>query len=726
MNVKGKFKFERGINSLTEPSNSQADLRKFKKTRLIRINVFFFFVFLLFVALIIRLGVVQIVQGEEFSKEVSRTESNYASFPAPRGKMYDRNGNVLVENKGVDAITYTVEKTTNATDKIEVAKKLAALIEVPTDFLKERDLKDYWVAANPEEAAELLKPKEKEKDGSETYKLQIDRVPEEELNRLEKDQAELEIVALYTRFSAGYAYEPQIVKATELTEDEILSKEELSLVAENLEMLPGVDVITDWDRVYPNGDLLTGIFGGLTSPKQGILKERESFYKARGYARNERVGRSNLEYQYEDYLNPRKAKVQYVTDSSGNVISEEVVDEGRRGYDLKLSFDLELQKQVDAIVEEELKAARAKLGNHLVDRAFVVMMDPHSGDVLAMSGKKYSFEENKINDFTIGNFTTQYEIGSTIKGATVLAGYQYGIPRGTVYNDTPLLLKDTKPKKSVRNMGPVNDVTALKRSSNVYMFRVAMEIAGEKYVPNGPFDASSKDFQLLRNYYSQFGLGVPTGIDLPNESTGQQSTPDNPGIMLNMAIGQFDTYTPLQMAQYVSVIANGGYRVEPRIVTSIHNPVENEELGPIVTEHEGRILNRVSNSAEDIRQVQRGFEAVTKSGGTAAGTFGRYDVAGKTGTSQTLYYGEKSKRAYWGQETNNLAFVGYYPASKPEVAISVIVPYTGKNAAHPANKNIAKRAIEAYANLKPESKHPVEGVKQEQSEDQTADSEETE
>jgi cell division protein FtsI/penicillin-binding protein 2 len=329
------------------------------------------------------------------------------------------------------------------------------------------------------------------------------------------------------------------------------------------------------------------------------------------------------------------------------------------------------------------------------------MMDPHTGDVLAMSGKKYSFEEGKMNDYIIGNFTSQYEIGSTIKGATVLAGYQNGMSMGTVYNDAPILIKDTAPKKSVRNMGPVNEITALKRSSNVYMFRIAFDIAGETYVPNAPFRASSADFQKMRNYYSQFGLGVSTGIDLPNEATGQQTPPPNAGILLNMAIGQYDTYTPLQMAQYVSVIANGGYRVEPRIVTSIHSPDEDKQLGPIVTEHEPTILNRVNNTPEQIRQVQRGFEAVTKTGGTAAGYFGDNDVAGKTGTSQTAYYGEQSKRAYWGTETNNLAFVGYYPASNPEVAISVIVPYTGKTAAHPVNKLIAKRAIEAYANLDP-------------------------
>lgn len=117
----------------------------------------------MFVALIVRLGVVQIVQGEEFSKEVSRTESDYASLPAPRGKMYDRYNRVVVDNTRVPAITYTVDKTTSAEDKIETAKKLAEYIsydnEFLTDELKDRDIKDYWLASHPTEAKELLSKK---------------------------------------------------------------------------------------------------------------------------------------------------------------------------------------------------------------------------------------------------------------------------------------------------------------------------------------------------------------------------------------------------------------------------------------------------------------------------------------------------------------------------------------------------------------------------------------
>ncbi|MCM3160208.1 penicillin-binding protein 2 [Metabacillus litoralis] len=675
---------------MTEQNTNKSEERKLRKSRYVRINVFFFLVFLLFVALIVRLGVVQIVQGEEFSKEVSRTESDYASLPAPRGKMYDRYNRVVVDNTRVPAITYTVDKTTSAEDKIETAKKLAEYInyekEFLTDELKDRDIKDYWLASHPTEAKELLSKKELELKPSETYKLQVERVPEDEFNTIKSDPEQMELAYIYTRFSSGYQYEPQVVKSLNLTDEEV------SLVAEHLEQLPGVDVITDWGRSYPY-ESLSSIFGSVTSPEEGILQSREDYYKARGYARNERVGRSYLEYQYEDYLNPRKAKVEYISDKDGNIISEEVVDEGQRGYDLKLSFDMELQMEVEKIVEEEL--LRASKSHFLMDRAFVVMMDPYQGDVLAMVGKQLdSKNRNKIIDYPYGTFTTQYEAGSTVKGATVLAGYQKGIPIGQGYYDTKLYFKGTPPKGSYRNLGYMTDLSALKLSSNVYMFYVALEIADIEYQKNGPLNVSSEDFQRLRNYFAQFGLGVPTGIDLPQESSGLLSTPDTAGKILDIAIGQFDTYTPLQLAQYVSVIANGGSRVQPRIVTSIHTPVEDSTLGPIAVDKSPNVLNKVNNTPEEIERVQQGFRLVVTSG--TASAYIDYDVAGKTGTSQTNYYGPK--REYWGRKTNNLNFIGYYPSENPEVAFSVVVPWAS-NDKDAVNKHIANRIVKAYMDL---------------------------
>ncbi|XQY93232.1 peptidoglycan D,D-transpeptidase FtsI family protein [Metabacillus sp. HB246100] len=677
---------------MTDQNTNASEQRKLRKARYVRINVFFFVVFLLFVALVVRLGVVQIVQGEEFSKEVARTESDYAQLPAPRGKMYDRYDRVVVDNKRVPAITYTVDKTTKTEDKIETAKKLAEFIDYEEEYLdeelKERDIRDYWLASNPDEAKALLSKKELTEKPSVTYPLQVERVPDREIERIMNDKSEKKLAYIYTRFSSGYQYEPQVVKSLNLTE------QEFSSVSENLEQLPGVDTITDWDREYPY-DSLTTIFGGVTSPEQGILQSREEYYKARNYARNERVGKSYLEYQYEDYLNPRKAKVEYISDKSGNIVSEKIIDEGQRGYDLKLSFDMELQMEVEKIVEEELRKASGY--NFLMDRAFVVMMDPYQGDVLSMVGKQINSKDPKgpMLDFAYGTFATQYEAGSTVKGATVLAGYQDGMPLDQPYYDAPLYFKGTQPKKSWKTMGYVTDIKALEQSSNVYMFYVAMRIADINYVKNGSFNASQEDFQSLRNYFAQFGLGVPTGVDLPQESGGLISDPDNPGKLLDIAIGQFDTYTPLQLAQYVSTIANGGSRVQPRIVTSIHEPIEEQELGPIVVDKAPTVLNKINNTEEQIEQVQYGFERVVTSG-TARAYIARKEVAGKTGTSQTLYYGPK--REYWGKETNNLNFVGYYPSDNPEIAFSVVVPWTTNDKNH-INLQIASKVVDAYVEL---------------------------
>ena len=107
-------------------------------------------------------------------------------------------------------------------------------------------------------------------------------------------------------------------------------------------------------------------------------------------------------------------------------------------------------------------------------------------------------------------------------------------------------------------------------SSNVYMFKTAMNIAGVQYVRGGTLDIPQKAFDTMRYYFGQFGLGK-TGIDLPNESAGQMGKSSQPGFLLDLSIGQYDTYTPLQLAQYISTIANGGYRMQPQVVKKFVN-----------------------------------------------------------------------------------------------------------------------------------------------------------
>ena len=123
----------------------------------------------------------------------------------------------------------------------------------------------------------------------------------------------------------------------------------------------------------------------MTTPEQGLLGERKDYYVTRGYSLNDRVGKSYIEYQYEDYLNAHKEKVEYVENSKGEVVSQKPVDEGSRGYDLQLSLDMELQSKVEKVIEKELRRSRAA-GNYMVDRGFAVMMDPNNGDILSMAG----------------------------------------------------------------------------------------------------------------------------------------------------------------------------------------------------------------------------------------------------------------------------------------------------------------------------------------------------
>ncbi|MEV5037103.1 penicillin-binding protein 2 [Peribacillus frigoritolerans] len=684
--------------------------KKKKKTHVpFRLNILFFLVFVLFSALILRLGVVQIVYGDDYRREIERTEEVTVNNSVPRGKMYDRNLKLMVDNQPLDAITYTRKQGTKQTEMVETAEKLAKLIEKETDKVTERDKKDFWILKNPKLAEKKITDKERKKveegemEESDLYKLQLDRITEEETKLSEKD---LEVLAIYREFASGYALTPQIVKNKKVT------KEEFAKVSENLDSLPGVDISTDWDRFYTYNKTLKSVLGKVSSSEEGLPSESLNYYLARDYSRNDRVGKSYIEMQYEDILQGQKAKVRNVTDKSGNVVDSEVVTEGSRGKDLILTVDMDLQLATEEIIEKQL-IAKKKMGNtKFLDRAFVVMMDPDTGEVLTMAGKKYEKDpktgKSSIEDFALGNITTSYTMGSAVKGATVLTGYQQGaIQPGTYFYDTKLKIKGTKPKGSYSNFGNINDLTALKVSSNVYMFRTAINIAGANYVPNEPLNISSSAFSTMRNSFAQFGLGVRTGIDLPNEMSGFKGSETSPGKLLDLAIGQYDTYTPMQLAQYVSAIANGGNRMKPHMVKEIRDPVDNnEQLGPVAEDVSPTVLNRLDMKEEWIERVQSGFDKVAmEQGGTAYKYFGNkpYTVAAKTGTAEAFYDGPNRLDYSEPQETMNITLVGYAPAKNPEVAFAVVVPWAYQgHTGHSMSKEIGEEIMDTYFELKKE------------------------
>nr|WP_304218641.1 penicillin-binding protein 2 [Fredinandcohnia onubensis] len=664
-----------------------------------RLNMLFFAVFLLFSALILRLGVVQIVHGEKFQKEVEKTENEVVNLPVPRGKIYDKNGNVIVDNKALNAITYTRARGTKQEEVLEVAETLATLIEMKSDKVTERDLKDFWMLKNPDEAKALVKQEMKKVEDGELelsskdiYKLQIERITEEDLKQI--TEAELEVAAIFREMTKGYALVPQIVK------NENVTPEEYAVVSENLEHLPGVNTTTDWIRDYKFDNTLKSILGRISDTDEGLPGDKLDYYLARGYNRNDRVGLSYLEAQYESVLHGQKAKVENII--KGNAVQETImISEGQRGSDLVLTIDMELQQAVEQIIEEQMLAHKQMKGTQYLDRAFVVMMNPKTGEILSMAGKVYTRgKDGKMGfqDYALGTMNAAYEMGSAVKGATMLTGYDTGvIDIGSMYYDSPMKIgREGSLKKSWRNLGPTNDLKALELSSNVYMFKLFLELAGGHYVYGQPISIDSDAFRTVRNYFSQFGLGVKTGIDLPGEATGYPGPDLTPGLLMDLGIGQYDTYTTLQLAQYVSTIANDGYRMQPKIVRQIHQPtLEENELGPIQEPFEPTVMNKLDIDMKYIERVQQGFKLVFQgSSGTARSAFSGkpYDAAGKTGSAQSFIK---------GVEAVNSTLVGYAPFNNPEVAFAVVLPYAYYgNTSHNMNLKVGEAVLDKYFELK--------------------------
>lgn len=701
-----------------------------------RMNILFLGIFALFSVLILRLGLVQIVHGESYQREVERTEDVTVNTPVPRGRMYDRYNRVIVDNTPLNAITYTRFQGNTAEERLKIARQLAKLIDVPystdaidvpektvdenaEDIVKitERDLKDYWIMLNPKEAEKKISDSDRSKveagemTDEELYNRQLSRITKRNLQTLADD---LEVLAIKRQMEAGYAQTPQIIKKN-------VTPAEFAIVSENLSQLPGVDTTTYWERYYPQGGTLRTLLGNVSSANEGLPRDKVDYYLSRGYSRNDQVGTSYLEKEYESQLKGQKEQVQYITDRSGNLIDTLQLTEGQRGSDLVLTIDIELQQAVEEAITKQLIEKKQMSGTRFLDRAFVVMMDPNTGEILTMAGKRYTTDSKtgaaKIEDFALGNLSTSYTMGSVVKGATVLAGLDSGaITTNTIFVDEPIKFAGTKEKKSFKNMGPINYSTALKQSSNVFMFKTVMAMADVQYRYNGSLPIKANTFAQLRSYYSQFGLGVSTGIELDNEATGFQGGSSIPGTALDLAIGQYDTYTPLQVVQYASTIANGGYRIKPQIVKEIRKPtIKEEEIGGVEYSFETQVLNRITMKQEYIKAVQSGLKRVTQEqGGSGYAAFASapYNPAGKSGTAQAY---EKNPNGGDPIAVNNSTFIAYAPADNPEVAMAVVVP-SAFTPSSPNNitKELARESMDLYFDLKQKGEKEVDEQEQQQ------------
>lgn len=675
--------------------------KKKKKSHIpFRLNLLFLIVFFSFIALISRLAYIQLVKGDEFVALVQRTETTTAKKSVPRGSIYDSQGRILVGNKPKLAINYTRPADVKASTMLEIAKKLTTLISVDASELKERDLKDYWVATNPDKVDSLLTAEEKKRiakenlSTSKTYEMQLEHIPADELNY---SDAEKQVIAIFTKMNSAYALSTVTLKNEGVTEQEVAK------ISERLGELRGVDVDSDWDREYPMGDMLKTILGTVSSEKTGLPSDKVKSLLAQGYSLNDRVGTSYLEEQYETVLSGTKTVVKSQTNTKGEVVNTTETYPGKGGSNLVLTIDTEFQKKIEDIATKSVE----EMTDPAADRVYIVVMNPKNGDVLGITGKKKKFDENfhstGVEDDALGAINNSFGMGSVVKPATVLSGYMDGaitLDDNTIV-DEPIEFEASKPKSSWFNRNgkiELTDLDALERSSNAYMIKLVMKMGGQsKYEKGGRLNINLSLFDKLREYFAQFGLGVRTGIDLPNEGKGYNGGSADAFAALDFAFGQFDLYTPLQLAQYMSTIANGGTRIAPRLVKEIHETSPSGGIGNLEDVVPTKIMNSIQVSKEILDHIKEGLYRVTHGeNGTSATTFRTYspEVAGKTGSDEAFYSGPNP--AYKNEAVENSTFISYAPYDNPEIVVAVVAPFFKDGSPSDYAAKVGKQVYDAY------------------------------
>ena len=656
-------------------------------------------IFLCFGIIGVRLFSLQILSRDEYTVSLERAvEKRVESASAPRGRIYDRNYNLLVDNVAIKTIYYKKENNITTKEEVELAYKVADLIEVDYSSLTDYRLKNFWYIQNKEDAKKKITDKEwklnKERKLSDDdiVDLIFERISEEELSKF--DDRDKEAAYIYYLMNKGYSYAEKVIKSKDITE------KEYAVISENIDVLHGFNTKLDWERVYLYGDTFKSILGSVSSDTQGIPSELAEYYLDNGYSLADRVGISYLEYQYENYLKGTKAIYKVLPDNT-----YELVSEGKRGNDIVLTIDINLQKYLEEVLTSEVMNAKGEVNTEYYNRSFAVVSDPNTGEILAMGGKQIREREDGsryIVDYTPGIVTLPVTPGSIVKGASMLVGYKYGaINIGDTVQDDCIKIKDTPEKCSWKKLGLIDDVDALRMSSNYYQYLIAIKIGNGTYNYNEALKIDTDAFKKYRDMYSSFGLGVKTGIDLPVESLGYTGKSTLPGHLLDFAIGQYDTYTPIQLSQYINTLANGGTRLKPYLLKEVYSQSSNDEdmFGELIYKTDVKALGKVDVDSKYIDRVKYGFNR-TVIDGLGNGYMGYYtNSGGKTGTSQSFIDTDGDNVV--DTETITTSFVGYSPADNPKMSIVVVSPdisnsYGDVSYTSPATKRISAKIVNKY------------------------------
>ena len=675
----------------------------------LRMKIILGIIFILFATLIGQLAYLQLAYGSRFKSEVQKSDSTVVSSQVPRGVMYDAKGRVLVGNKANNAITYTKGASTSSEQIYKISNALSNYIKITNEKPTEQQEIEYYLADPDVSKRELAKLPASQK----SQKLEQAQITQNVENQVRKEHIKLNskqktAALIFNKISGAYTLSTIYIKNKDLTNKEIAE------VGEHLSELPGVGIGTDWQRSYPNGSSIQSIIGSVSTEKSGLPSDNLQYYLTQGYSRNDRVGTSYLEEEYEPLLKGTKSTSEVTTKGNGDIQQTKTVYKGQAGASLMLTIDAKYQKEVQSTLKRVYNNALSAGAARYSNGAYAIAMNPKTGALLAIAGLSHDPKKNKTTENALGAINQSFVMGSVVKGATVSGGLINKVitPTNNTLPDTAIYLPGSSVKKSVYPIGTFGSLdaeTALEVSSNIYMMHLAMNWLKAKYVPKTYINMPNDSFEILRRNFNMFGLGQKTGVDLPGEVSGIQGKSFNSkgqilsGSVLDLAYGNYDAYTPIQLVQYVSTIANGGYRMQPYVVQSVGKTSSDGKKIYINYNKTPNVQQQIPWTQDELNVVRQGFWRVvhgTNGWGTAHPLKNvKPSISGKTGTAQTFYYDPDNPNRKNPPELINATFVGYAPSNNPKLAIAVVFPGLDPDMEGTYTLQVAKEMVQDYFKL---------------------------
>lgn len=640
--------------------------KKKHQTALTVLSIIMILVLLLYAG---RIYSIQIIKASEYSSLANGSTSvRKAVLKAPRGEILDRYGRQIAVNR--DGYNIVFNKAYVGDDLNDIILCLVNLLDnngtehtdkLPMEYsapyafkedesnaklIKVLDLADYATAENC--FTHLV----------ERYELENYSVDEQ--RKIMGVRYSMEIAD----FSISYPF----------TFAEDISTELMRKISESNFMLSGVSVEVVPFRQYPDTSLAVNLIGTVGPIFEEDWNGGEN-YKERGYSYDDKVGKSGIEYYAEEYLRGTDGEITYYIDNDGNIVNQEVTKAPIAGKTVMLTIDAKMQRTVQDALANTVRTLQSEGGT--ATAAAAVVIDINSGGVITsanyptydtatMSENYDALLADPSNPLTDRAFQGVYPIGSTIKPIVAAAALE-----NNLYTNGELIFckrtydyfNDFRPS-CMHYHGNMNLTMALSKSCNYFFFELGRRVGAI----------------TLTDYYKQFGLGVKTGVEV-NDSAGILIEPTSNGFggdTLQIAIGQLNAFTPLQLANYVATFANGGTHYKATLIDKIVS----YDMTETYDNCEPVVLNTVSLKQSTISSIKEGMLSVTVDG-TGHAALGDYPIkiGGKTGTSQVEGKADHS------------TFIVFAPYDNPEIAISVVLEHGSSTY---ASGNLVRQILDSY------------------------------